>query len=906
MDSIEVVGSRTPLGALSSSQQNSEAGDADFTKLTPSDFSISTDSFLTFSKEKDKSRVAQLKLRRRSNIGARGSPETNSLIRFRAKAALKTQTPQHMLPSPLFSGCNSIKQKMAAFQRLMGEDEENLEQSATLMAKEEEGDGGVSGSLSKDVQTDTDFCLEEREDQLTTSRHQPATTAPPSKKRRRVPLGLCAEEIQEEPLSDLQKTEEPGALSSEFKCPEPKPGPGLDSQSQLMSFPMLSKPEVIRTDDIEVSSVSKKKHVRFGVPLSPEFFDKTLPPSTPLRKGATPMGLPTSTGRKSSLRKTPQRFDPPLPQPDFNSPNNGASPVLSTFRCRSTEVDNDEVFLEIEKISFPIMDEEFDNPSADSKDTSLAEGPELTLHHKCPTAQPGLMNTAFQEEEDHLPPPTADHSLPFKEAEPEPDLQQQSQQESPVSTTETPRSRGRKRKQPAEKEKETETRRSSRTAAASDKGKMKQPAENERETRRSSRTAAASANGKLKISAAKKKFGSKEVDRSLYGKREYASKNPLLSPIIESAASRLTITAAQAHPDENSDSSPTTTPSIHHGIYHGQKTDPDHSNVTTGLVAAAALWRKRFLQQPKENNATNEGTHVSNSVGDLQAVDESVDTIAHTGTVSSGRKALRSRRSTGRPAGRRRSWNSARMNKIGNALESEQEGGLDKELNGQMRLTDRPQAESVLGGKIMHENSNQSESSENIVGCETDHEEVNGHFFTAEHSDAKLVKDTDEEPELKAPDEKKHGQKTLCVKSTTVMNEKEEEPCQGPLETMQSADHKEEGEKGQELTVSSLAVKQSELSSVETLRAQNEPVLESWQQANFNIEDIFKPVVKNRGSVRRSLRNRRSMDIQASGLAWVDHTSPELVTASRRRTRSRLSAVYQPADPEETQANQGE
>lgn len=38
----------------------------------------------------------------------------------------------------------------------------------------------------------------------------------------------------------------------------------------------------------------------------------------------------------------------------------------------------------------------------------------------------------------------------------------------------------------------------------------------------------------FKDSAGKRRFGSKEVDRSLYGKRAFASKNPLLSPIFES------------------------------------------------------------------------------------------------------------------------------------------------------------------------------------------------------------------------------------------------------------------------------------------------------------------------------------------------------------------------------------
>ncbi|RXN30799.1 cell division cycle-associated 2-like isoform X1 [Labeo rohita] len=80
----------------------------------------------------------------------------------------------------------------------------------------------------------------------------------------------------------------------------------------------------------------------------------------------------------------------------------------------------------------------------------------------------------------------------------------------------------------------------------------------------------------------------------------------------------------------------------------------------------------------------------------------------------------------------------------------------------------------------------------------------------------------------------------------------------------------------------------------ESIATPAEPSLAPWQQAAFNIDDILKPVAKSRGSVRRSLRNRRSVDLQAVGLAWVDHTSPELSTASRRRTRGRLSGVSEP------------
>lgn len=55
----------------------------------------------------------------------------------------------------------------------------------------------------------------------------------------------------------------------------------------------------------------KKKSVRFGTPLSPEVFDKTLPVSTPLRKGGTPGRAPTPGGglKLRSALKPPQTAD---------------------------------------------------------------------------------------------------------------------------------------------------------------------------------------------------------------------------------------------------------------------------------------------------------------------------------------------------------------------------------------------------------------------------------------------------------------------------------------------------------------------------------------------------------------------------------------------------------------------
>lgn len=81
----------------------------------------------------------------------------------------------------------------------------------------------------------------------------------------------------------------------------------------------------------------KKKQVRFGGPLSPEFFDKNLPPSTPLQKGGTPARAPTPGGslKLRSLLKTPQKSEVQTPQAQsaLSSPTVfGASPTLAMSR----------------------------------------------------------------------------------------------------------------------------------------------------------------------------------------------------------------------------------------------------------------------------------------------------------------------------------------------------------------------------------------------------------------------------------------------------------------------------------------------------------------------------------------------------------------------------------------------
>ncbi|XP_057215487.1 cell division cycle-associated protein 2 isoform X2 [Triplophysa rosa] len=791
MEVAEAMGSRPPLAALSLSQQNTEA-DVDFSKLTPSQFGISTQSFLPSPKIKDKSRLAQLKARRRSTVGLRGSPETNSLICFRAKQAAKTppRTPQLFQGSPFVSRCDSLKKKMAAFQCLMEDDEEKDEQR-----KEEES---VERTLGQDSQN-------EKENKLTSQSPCPSVTPPPSKKRCRAPRGECEDKITETPLPRPTLTTQQEQRTQSSESHRPLPELCSDSKNELLSSPMLSKPEMMPSDINEISSV-RKKRVRFGALLSPEFFDKTLPPSTPLQKGGTPMCPPSSTGKKRSLLKTPQRFEGPLPQPDFNSPqSNGASPVFVIDRRTTGLVYSDDVF---DKIGFPSMDEESpsNRPSENCKDTLSAEDPGQ------PQAQDSeVMNAAFQVDEDEPSASQMEEKLPSATSDQPPalsievDLQSVGTSELQLSfnaSTQPTRSRRRKRKQPGE---------------------------NEGEKRKSSRIAAASASGQMKklTAGVKKRFGTKEVNRSLYGKRDFASKNPLLSPIFETTSA-------------NFNSTPTQPPS--EKLPGAEKDDIQTPTVLQSQTdrLMVSLWSGSALSDATlTNEIEQKSSPVYQSDTGMTFLEPSASTESPAGRGDSGSKALKARRRSGRPARQRRSSGATKRRKFIDSVE----------LEGETGDIDRHELIEAIG---MNQN--------NSDGLE---------LHESEHSETPNVVPNDpmspERSEQKTPKRCGRVQKVLkspCVKIDVVLE----------------ADER--------------ILDETEFSGSKA--APTEPALAPWQQTDFNIDDILKPVAKSRGSVRRSLRNRRSVDLQTVGLAWVDHTSPEFSKVGRRRTRGRLSGVSEP------------
>uniref|UniRef100_A0A3B4G9M6 PP1-binding domain-containing protein n=1 Tax=Pundamilia nyererei TaxID=303518 RepID=A0A3B4G9M6_9CICH len=560
---------------------NQTSAPLNFSELTPSQFGISVQSFTpaVSSNRKDKSRLAQLKARRRSSVGVRGSPETNSLICFMAQQKRKTppasQTPELVRSSPFLPRvASTLRQKMASFQSLMDVEE-------------------------------NDAC-------------------------------------------------------------DPVPAQDSNTGGCIKTRDYLS---------------GEKKRVRFGGPLSPEFFDKNLPPSTPLQKGGTP-ARPQTPGGSLQLRsvlKTPQsESKTPKCRPDFSSPTAfGASPTL-TMPCKSRmHSEGDEEEVKVDEIKLCCQYDDY------------------TVH------------------------------LP-EESEP---------------------------------------------------------------VKRSARSAAKLASGKMKMTSSTTRRWNKDVDRSLYGSREYASKNPALSPITE----RLSFISQSPTAQE--------TPSI------------------------SCMGKKK--KKLPVCDLTCEDSVTSPSLSEKSAAGQD------------------SRLLGVRVRGRR-----LKKRKVSVADSDLTRGETEQQLYEEQTTTS---LELSTRTPSVHE-ERQEDTVELCAQTSADTPCTESECHVSAHVPTSDCLNSTEPAHGKA----KHGRRSSVSSSVTA--------------------DQEEGE---------------------TAHVDLAP----WQ-ADFNFEDVFKPVcTRGQRSVRRSLRNQSNAENSSSaGLTWLPRTSPESSKETRRRTRGRrLSAALpsQPSLPEE-------
>ncbi|KAG9334367.1 hypothetical protein JZ751_008186 [Albula glossodonta] len=516
-----------PAYTLPSSPQNKQS--LDFSHITPAQLGISTQSFIPSSNGKDKTRVSQLKAKRRSTVGVRGSPETNSLIRYIAQQRLKSPavTPQPLQASPFYPrGLSSLKQKMASFQNLLEveEDPKQAEQKETgggspVLGKENVGPQGhplpagppsskkprvgpLTEKAGEAAQATPPFLdLAPLHSRCHPEQHQVEQTAHVESSADSV-RRLCSEQLESSqvdsekpsPVEITRCQTEEVACGSTGRSPWPRridqnaipltptrctPTKEQWTWTTAAESPCLDPPAHTSACPGATSTQQQKKRVRFGAPLSPEFFDKCLPPSTPLQKGGTPAPAPASGGSQlRSLLKTPQRCGPALPQPDFSSPS------LADPSPPVTSLEEEEEG----KVTAPVVAEESVGSPEDRDVAPLVRKTLAQRRSPLPKTTPGSPQTPSRLKETEVD--TVPDPIPNSTPEPTPEpligpTPEQPVGPSPASkqpigpipaepTGPAPaaRSRGRKRKQPEENN-TAERKRPSRSAAISASGKMK-------------------------------------------------------------------------------------------------------------------------------------------------------------------------------------------------------------------------------------------------------------------------------------------------------------------------------------------------------------------------------------------------------------------------------------------------
>lgn len=335
--------------------------------------------------------------------------------------------------------------------------------------------------------------------------------------------------------------------------------------------------------------------------------------------------------------------------------------------------------------------------------------------------------------------------------------------------------------------------------------------------KRSSRAAAKTASGKMKESSAARRWN-KKVDRTLYGSREYASKNPSLSPITERLSFVLSFNSEEPLPETSS--------------APGQEPQPDlrcNGNSVSGDPATSAVA----------------------PTGDMTALNASTAPQASL-SLPPGAKhgdARRTRRLSGSKL-------------TGRALKGRKVSVNDERAEGR------------------HERSEEGAALNNAIQEEA--EEVNLKEIVDEGSGvvANLLQDVNKE---------------LESQSTSLSVDEETKRALGEVESSQETqpdDKMNHIEKDHEENIPPSSEAQQEAAPKAA-----QLTLAPWQD-DFNFEDVFKPApTRGQRSVRRSLRNKSSIDPSDGGTVWLPHTSPETIKESRRRTRGRRLSAALPTLP---------
>uniref|UniRef100_A0A8C8ANB0 Cell division cycle associated 2 n=1 Tax=Otus sunia TaxID=257818 RepID=A0A8C8ANB0_9STRI len=521
----------------------------DFASTTIAEFGITQESFTKRSIGKS---PTSLKFRRRSTIGIRGSPENNTLIRYLAQQRSDRQKEAFTQVSPFrHENVRSLKDKIDSFQ------------ASFKSVQEAEGESGFSGLSRVDdasqgagsSQNKVPFTKERNLDQWSEkfmsdnsggdwkeSLRQNLIKSSKSHTKTCTILSSC---------QAVTVTEPAAAVSKEWVYEQHNP---VESLEAVLIRDIIETGHDFSSDhvpqDIRNTALSdqSRKRVSFGEELSLDIFDgrkpPVTPPITPLQTGNISLTEHGQSGSRlrSVLKKTPMKqLSDSLKEYSDDAVGRGGGESLATcakvfeaLQTDGTERHSSEkpkkkkvTFGEV--LSPEIFDETLPANTPLRKGATPVRSP--GLHSNSPFSRSSLMEEPLSQpdfdgddecveplEELVEGPVAAEDPLPVENAEAETD-------KSDMTATRSSRRK-------CSTISEGTDCSISRTTNTKNAKESKNPRKTRFQRQKNVTTSAAKKTQKTKHTSYGKRR-KKKVKKSLYGKREMASKKPLLSPIPE-------------------------------------------------------------------------------------------------------------------------------------------------------------------------------------------------------------------------------------------------------------------------------------------------------------------------------------------------------------------------------------
>ncbi|XP_027520997.1 cell division cycle-associated protein 2 isoform X2 [Corapipo altera] len=515
----------------------------DFAAVTVTEFGIAPESFTKRCKGNS---PTSLKLRRRSTIGLRGSPENNSLICYLAQHRSKRQKTPFTQISP-FKPVNvrSLKDKIETFQTSF----ESLQEAEgeTGLSGLSHGDDSQEGGSSQDkVPFEKEPNLEQWSEKFLLDNsgadlkenfcRENGTRSSKSEPR------ICSI------LSPNPGVTEPAA-PKEWVYGQKNPSESLET---VAIGDTLERGHVFRSEHTPADSRSDVlsdlswKKVGFVEKLSLGMLEESkalvTPPATPRQAGNLPFSeLPQSGSLRSILKKTPMRQLLASPKKYLNDAvgRGGGEPVPvsyyeKTFEASETENTENLDFKtpKKKKVTFGevLSPEIFDQTLPANTPLRRGASPGLS---SSPSPRPGLTaeplpRLHFDSDDECVEPPQDFLEISFAAEDPPPVENAEAPTEDKADMVKTRSSAKREHRAEAE---QADGKASGATSTRNAEG-TKNPRKNKIPHQKNPLTSAPKKTQRSRQTNYGKRR-KRKVKKSLYGEREMASKKPLLSPIPE-------------------------------------------------------------------------------------------------------------------------------------------------------------------------------------------------------------------------------------------------------------------------------------------------------------------------------------------------------------------------------------